>query len=229
MLAKKKSMGFSLIEILVVAVVVAMLIGLLLPAIGRARRAAQQARGLSNVRQWVLAFTMYADDHNGRFPTEGQTSGGVDLDDGRAWFNALPPYVNETPLNQHEDVYGKMPRPGDNSIFMCPALRLSDLHASPSDGEAVFAYAYNLWIEHDGEQPLRWQNIEHYASRFAVIGERGPTDDNPASTRFANMDERHIAYRHRAESETLIGFADGHARAFIEEDVGTIVWNPGEQ
>ncbi len=228
MLTKRKSAGFSLIELLVVIIIITILIGILLPAIGRARASARQARGLSNVRQWVLAFTMYADDHRGRFPTEGQSGGGIDMDDERAWFNALPPYLNEEPLNRHQEVYGRMPRPGDNSIFMCPALRMVDLDATPGNDEAVFAYAYNLWIEHHGDEPIRWQNIEHFASRFAIIGERGPTDDNPASTRFANMDDRHIAYRHGGGNETLVGFADGHARAFSEDDIDSIIWNPDD-
>ena len=222
---KRQNRAFSLIELLVVIAIIGLLIGILLPAIGRARASAHQARGLANLRQWVLAFTMYADDYRGRFPSEGQTEGGVVITDDNAWFNVLPPYANEEPLRRHPDVYGRYPRPGDRNMFMCPALRMTDLQTSPGATDAVFAYAYNLWIEHDGEQPLRWQDIENVASRFAVIGERGPTEDNPAMTR-ANMDERHLAFRHQRGRYTLIGFADGHAAPHNMETLDTVIWNP---
>ncbi len=222
---KRQNRGFSLIELLVVIVIIAMLVGILLPAIGRARASAHQARGLANLRQWVLAFTMYADDYRGRFPTEGQTGGSVAIQAANAWFNILPPYANEEPLRRHPEVYGRYPRPGDRNMFMCPALRMTDLQASPGNNDPVFAYAYNLWIQPDGEQPLRWQDIENVASRFAVIGERGPTEDNPAMTR-AIMDGNDLAFRHQRGRYTLIGFADGHAAPHNTETLDTVIWDP---
>lgn len=64
--------GFTLIELLVVIAVIALLIGVLLPALGRARRAAQTAVCGTNLRQSFLACQMYADVNDGVGPAIGQ-------------------------------------------------------------------------------------------------------------------------------------------------------------
>lgn len=62
--------GFTLIELLVVVAAMALLIGLLLPALGAARRKAQLSGSVSNVRQITMAALVYANDHAGDFPVE---------------------------------------------------------------------------------------------------------------------------------------------------------------
>ncbi len=58
--------GFTLIELLVVIAIVAMLMAILLPSLERARKQARSAACQSNLRQWGLFLTMYADDNEGR-------------------------------------------------------------------------------------------------------------------------------------------------------------------
>ncbi len=60
--------GFTLIELLVVIAIIALLIGILLPALGAARSAGHLARCLSNCRQMGLAMTLYANDHRSWYP-----------------------------------------------------------------------------------------------------------------------------------------------------------------
>ena len=57
--------GFTLIELLVVISIIAMLIGILLPALGAARTTARSAKCMSNMRQLAIGFEVYATDNNG--------------------------------------------------------------------------------------------------------------------------------------------------------------------
>lgn len=63
--------GFTLIELLVVISIVALLVALLLPALGQARDTAQQTQCASVVRQLGLAFNVYAVDYDGWLPPFG--------------------------------------------------------------------------------------------------------------------------------------------------------------
>ncbi|MGN6368350.1 MAG: type II secretion system protein [Phycisphaerae bacterium] len=90
--------GFTLIELLVVVAIIAVLIAILLPSLGKAREQARMTHCASGMRQWGIALQYYLNDYAQAMPLEGSTSApsasNPNFMDGGNWFNALPDYVN---------------------------------------------------------------------------------------------------------------------------------------
>jgi prepilin-type N-terminal cleavage/methylation domain-containing protein len=62
----KAKRGFTLIELLVVISIVALLMAILLPALGRVRKQGKAVACQAKLRQWGVVFSMYMDEHDGK-------------------------------------------------------------------------------------------------------------------------------------------------------------------
>jgi prepilin-type N-terminal cleavage/methylation domain-containing protein/prepilin-type processing-associated H-X9-DG protein len=108
--------GFTLIELLVVISILAVLVALLLPAIGLARESARSLACQSNLRQLHLGTLAYVDDHHGLLPPAllDRTSGPGD----RFWFAAVAPYLEAS--RNGGDRYHDLDEQGKSVVFGCP-------------------------------------------------------------------------------------------------------------
>ena len=111
-----RSFGFTLIELLVVIAVIAVLAGILLPVLARAKQKGSQITCLSNLKQIGVATQMYADDHEDSLPGPVLAGATPNYDKNASWQFIF--YVA---------TYLGLPEPSSQmqvaKIFICPAFR----------------------------------------------------------------------------------------------------------
>lgn len=123
--------GFTLIELLVVIAIIAVLIGILLPALGTARQTSKSLLCLSNLRQLSLGWSMYADDNRdvmvpGRAPNlpggESNPDNIYDIGNGRkfrpTWVARIGGYVGVYAFTTPSEIDGRQDY--DNPVYVCP-------------------------------------------------------------------------------------------------------------
>ena len=114
----RKRNNFSLIELLVVIAIIAILAGLLLPALQRAREAARAADCRSREKQIGTAFISYSNDFNSFLPLcrSGDSSSPITGDPaGITWMVKLGSYLNTHP---NEERPNDANTAGDSSKYM---------------------------------------------------------------------------------------------------------------
>lgn len=162
--------GFTLLELLVVLFVLVLLIGILVPAVQRAREAARRTQSKNNLMHLGLALQNYHDTFR-MFPP-----GGVFNNDGKAfhgWVTSIMPFIDASPWynrvnfqipwddpRQTGDFRGTIP------IFLSPGVSPK---ISP-DGFALVHYAANQYVMHrnSSTDPLK---LTSGTSQTVAVGE----------------------------------------------------------
>jgi prepilin-type N-terminal cleavage/methylation domain-containing protein len=90
--ASVRTKAFTLIELLVVIAIIALLLAILMPALGRARKQARAAACQMNLHHWGIIWSAYTGDHDGSFPDGTRTEGGKQVGH---WLFAVQPYYKD--------------------------------------------------------------------------------------------------------------------------------------
>lgn len=155
--------GFTLIELLVVIGIIALLMGVLMPTIVRARNLASQSACASNLKQIFLATNLYTQDYSGRYPCIDDPLPGstVWLWMGRGFRGVVKPYLD----NQE----------GKTSVLCCPGDRTAE-----NKYEAT-SYAYSMSFYHSPEQIDSITNVAGtYSNPLPSLPQRATDVKNPA-------------------------------------------------
>jgi len=124
----KKNRGFTLIELLVVIAIIALLIGILLPALGKARQSARQLKCSSQVRGILQGMVLWAQSNQDKYPDAGKVDQKNDT---------LPSQTFDAMKNQSRNIYSLLIY---NSFFP-PELLVTP---AESDGLIVRYEGYEL-------------------------------------------------------------------------------------
>jgi prepilin-type N-terminal cleavage/methylation domain-containing protein/prepilin-type processing-associated H-X9-DG protein len=121
-----KRRGFTLIELLVVIAIIALLMGILMPVLGKVREQGKDVICRNNLRQIGIAANLYAEANNIFMPRSAEYSRGIE-----PWFQLFMPYLSQ------KDIDGDY---RNVDIFHCPSY---------PDKEQTVCYVVNGWTRED--------------------------------------------------------------------------------
>ena len=210
---------FTLIELLVVIAIIAILASLLLPALTKAQQKAQEITCTGNLRQFMTAVNMYADDYGGATPLLGQ----YNTPEKSHFWHTLPPYLGVGSGRDYDskDLYywrGKL------DVVHCPSAR---------EDYGEWNYLYTMQWGYSGlrldndygrEKSVSMDNIVHPSGlvMFAEANEYFYREDCTLNGGGGHADLKETMHGNGMNA----GFVDGHVE-FLPTSLLMKEWQKG--
>jgi prepilin-type N-terminal cleavage/methylation domain-containing protein len=211
--------AFTLIELLVVISIIALLVGITLPALSRAKDLAKQATCLTNVRAQLTAVHLYATENNANIPCgpsfplfKGQGPPTNTVASNNIWIGPAASYnAHGILLEKHLPNEQAMFCPDDDTSD--PVEELDKIERRVADDMAYCSYFYRQLDARDPAAPP--------SARLESLGENGAGGRASALIMDANslLEISNVPTRTNHNAETVsIGFAAGHTKKFDNAD-----------
>jgi prepilin-type N-terminal cleavage/methylation domain-containing protein/prepilin-type processing-associated H-X9-DG protein len=241
--------AFTLIELLVVIAIIAILAGMLLPALARAKKKAQGISCMNNSKQLVTGFIMWSLDNDDRALYSGN---GIDPNGVPAWcdgvMSATPDAIDETiiqrsPTYTYVSSLSSFRCPSDRSAFLSRGERAPRIRSYSQNGFIGFASHHVTPNSPPFRSVVKMSNISTPgpSSVFVLLDEHENSINDSHFLAFKNLksfgNQAWLdAPSGRHGNATGFSFADGHAEIhrWVDSDVQKIqyglndtpAWNP---
>jgi prepilin-type processing-associated H-X9-DG protein len=202
---KQDGRNFTIIELIIIIAIIAILAGMLLPALNKARDKANTINCVNNLKQNIFSVIAYVEDNN-------------------EWACCGLEVSNYLPTSMEDGGYGKYNNSKGKyevqNVIFCPAGRrvwgtseakLDNL--ASLDGAPNFSYGGNkFYINYLASKVNRLTTIKKSSGRI-FMGEIGECLSKESGTAYGSgvIGRQAISFRHRGKSN--IAFADGHIAA----------------